>query len=136
MNNEQSLAEAITMAPLWVQYWLIWMQVAIIGSFLVLLFYRGTRKDALFIFLSTVAAIIIVEILYAQLGYVRLLGLAHIFWIPLVIYFTGRLHRTDMPVPARVAMAVFTLTATLSLVFDVSDVIRYALGERAIMFAI
>jgi integral membrane sensor domain MASE1 len=65
------------------------------------------------------------------MGYVKLLGLPHIFvWTPLAIYFVTLLRRPDVPVWPRRVIVVALGTILISLAFDYTDVARYLLGER------
>jgi hypothetical protein len=74
--------------------------------------------------------------LYGELGYVRLLGLAHVlFWTPLAIYLYLRLKNPDVVTPFRQVMWFLLLTMLVSLAFDYTDIVRYLLGEREPMAA-
>jgi hypothetical protein len=70
--------------------------------------------------------------LYSQIGYSRLLGLAHvIFWTPVLVYLVRR-HaqwRVGQTLSGKwIVLSVMVLT--VSLAFDYTDVIRWILGER------
>ena len=129
-----TLEEAIATLPMWVQIWINWMTVVIIGTMVALVFSKTTRLDALIILLTGILAALAMNWLYAQVGFVRLLGIVHILiWTPLAIYFWRRLQDPAVLTPYRQVIWVFLATICVSLLFDYTDVTRYALGERASM---
>lgn len=123
--------EALAQQPQWVQLWVNWMGLVLIGSFVALLFSRATRRDALILLAANVPMVFFMQWLYGQLGYVRLLGLPHVIvWTPLVIYFLWRLRDPAITVPFRQIIWLLLATMIISLGFDYADVVRYLLGER------
>lgn len=123
--------EAIATQAPWIRIWITWMGIAIAGTFVVLLFSRKTWRDAAILLAVNVAMFFVMQWLYGQVGYVRLLGLPHvIFWTPLVIYFIWRLRRGEIGQPFRAVIWVFVATLATSLAIDYVDVARYLLGER------
>lgn len=80
--------------------------------------------------LAVLAGISVMAVIYAKLGFVRLLGIGHTFWIPMLVWFA-----LDMPDKAQdpsLYYWVLTLLVfnTISLVIDTIDVARYAAGDR------
>ncbi len=129
-----SFEDAVTTLPTWVQWWMNWMALVIVGTMIVLLFSKITRRDTFIILLNSVAAYFSMMWLYDQLGLVRLLGIVHIvLWTPLAIYFWQRLKNPDIGIPFRQVIWVFLATIVVSLAFDYADVVRYLLGERGSM---
>lgn len=126
--------EAIAQQPQWVQIWVNVMGIILIGSLIVFLFSKTTRRDALILLLANIANIALMQWMYAELGYVRLLGLPHVlFWTPLAVYFFIRLKNPAIHAPFRQVMWILLLTMVISLGFDYADVVRYLLGETAPM---
>lgn len=124
--------EALAQQPQWVQIWVNVMAVILVGSFITLLFSRPTRRDALIILLVNIPNVLLVQWMYAQLGYVRLLGLPHIiFWTPLAVYLVLRLRDPAIIAPFRQVIWLLLAMMLISLAFDYTDVARYLLGERA-----
>lgn len=127
-----TLQDALATQPAWVQVWVFWL---VIGAFVLplgLLIWRRTRIAGIATIAASVVAGMSVDWIFGQLGYVRLLGLPHIvFWTPVAIYLF--LLQRDPGVPARAALLIRVIlaTITISLAFDVTDVLRYALGDRA-----
>lgn len=127
-----TFTEAIAQQPQWVQYWLNWL---FFGAFIlpvVLFFWRQSRVSAVAVLLSDAANAVAVGWMFNELGYVRLLGLPHIFfWTPVVIFLFLQMRRPDMPVWPRRIILIVMVTIAISLAFDYVDVARYLLGERA-----
>lgn len=129
-----SFEDAMTTQPQWVQWWVTWMGIAMVATMIVLVFSKATRRDALVILLTTIAMYFAMMWLYDQLGLVRLLGIVHVvFWTPLAIYLWYRLNDPAIVTPFRQIIWVFLTTIVISLAFDYTDVVRYALGERGSM---
>jgi hypothetical protein len=88
------------------------------------------RFESLAIFLSFVAAAAFMTWLYAQVGYVRLLGVAHlVFWTP--VYAWVLLHRRTLQREGLFGKYVllYLVVAGISLVIDLIDLIRYLMGD-------
>ena len=81
--------------------------------------------------LATLAGIGVMILIYARLGFVRLLGVGHIFWIPMLIWFACSL--PDKQTEPLLYYWVLSLIAfnSVSLLIDAIDVIRFAAGERS-----
>lgn len=129
-----SFEEAIALQPLWVQYWVNFMGLVLVVSFVTFLFSKVTWRDAFILVITTIPMALFMQWLYDQLGYVRLLGLPHVLiWTPLAIYLWFRLGNRDIRMPFRQVMWLLLATIIASLAFDYVDVARYLLGERAPM---
>lgn len=80
--------------------------------------------------LAVLAGVSVMAVIYAKLGFVRLLGIGHVFWIPMLVWFA-----LDMPDKVQTpALYSWVLTLmvfnAISLVIDTIDVARYAAGDR------
>lgn len=129
-----SFEEAVAQQPQWVQIWVNVIGFVLIGSFVVLLFSKATRRDALILLAVNVVVVGFVMWQYSLMGYTRLLGLGHIlFWTPLVWYFWRRLKNPEIGTPFRQVIWLLIATLVVSLAFDYADAVRYLLGERAPM---
>jgi hypothetical protein len=81
--------------------------------------------------LVALAGIAVMMVIYTRLGFVRLLGIGHVFWVPMLIWFASSLpdRQTD---PALYWWVVVLIGFNaVSLVIDAADVARYLRGERA-----
>lgn len=92
------------------------------------------RYEALAIIAAFLLAGQFMEYLYAEYGYVRLLGLAHIvFWTPVYAWiFTHRQTYQATPYFAKFIL-FYLIMAGISLTIDVIDVARYVFGETGSM---
>ncbi|WP_299297241.1 hypothetical protein [uncultured Tateyamaria sp.] len=118
-------------APAWV---VIWTNILLLGAVvlpLTLAFWKSTRLTALLSVFASAISIGGIMFLYQQLGYVKLLGLAHIIaWTPLAIHLALKMRAPSVPRPPRIIMGVIFATIMVSLVFDYVDTIRYFAGDR------
>ncbi|WP_415403280.1 hypothetical protein [Tateyamaria sp. SN3-11] len=123
--------EAMALQPTWVQ---LWLNILFFGAFvlpLALLIWRETRLAAVLTVLASVAAAVSINWLYAQMGYVKLLGLPHlIFWGPVVVYLWRLQGQGHVRLWPRRIIWVVVAIICVSLAFDAVDVIRWLLGER------
>jgi len=93
------------------------------------LYHLGSLEGILVV-AAYLGTIIVMKAIFKARGFVRLLELGHIFWVPLVSWFAlrldwGRLYSAFAPWMAAVVMLI-----TLSLIIDAIEVVRYARGER------
>lgn len=125
-----TFVEAMGAQPTWVQIWLIWMLLSVFIAPLALFIWRETRLTALIIVLTHTLNGFTVVYLFNTLGYVKLLGLPHlIFWGPLVWYLIRFVRRETLPHWATRILWVLIATLAISLAFDLTDTIRYMLGN-------
>lgn len=79
---------------------------------------------------TLILASIILNRIYSKFGYVRLLGIAHMVWIPMLVWIGLSLPMLSMNWNLYVWLCVLTITNSISLIIDSVDVIRYVLGDR------
>ncbi len=129
MNAIHDIIQHLNTGPQWVKYWVLFMA----GVFTLSLLFISKRKDIRWISLSTlVLAPVIMAALYAHFGFERILGLGHILgWAP-GLYYVWR-HKNDWNIKETLAgkyLLLAVITMLISLVFDISDLLRFILGER------
>ena len=84
--------------PVWVQVWVAWMVVVIVGVPVAMRKYGAARRDYLLVAASTVVLIVAVPLWHSHVGYVRLVGLPHIpVWTPLAVYLIARRKHLSSP---------------------------------------
>jgi len=80
------------------------------------------------VFVAALFSATTMSLLYQRLGFVRLLGVAHIYWIPMLIWLIPRLSGLEG------VLKIWALSLTginsVSLVLDARDAVRYLRGER------
>lgn len=126
-----TFAEAMAAQPAWVG---MWLRVLMAGGFILpiaLLIWRETRLAGVASILGNAINALTVPAMFNAMGYVKLLGLPHVVtWGPLVIYLVILARRPDTRVwPRRIALVVAAILS-ISLAFDIVDVLRWLLGER------
>ena len=128
--------DAIAHQPLWVRLWLDWLLFVVIALPFALLVWKQSRIVVLAAIIADIPAGLGTAWIYQHMGYVKLLGLAHIFfWTPLAVYLYMQLKRTDLPQWPRWIIMVVLATLVISLAFDYTDALRYILGERTATFS-
>lgn len=110
--------------------WLVWIMLLMAVNFIAPLFYIQTLEAQLTI-AGAFAGAITQSYIHSKLGFVRLLGLGHIYWAPLVIWLGFRLSSIGVDSSFGIWLASLLLLNTVSLVIDVIDVIRFFSGERS-----
>ena len=126
-----TFSEAIASQPQWIVAWVYFMMAVFALSILVLACSKTTRLAALFAALAFILGAVMLNVMYGQMGYVRLLGLPHlVFWTPLAVYLWTRLRSGAVTGIFRITMIVLLATIAVSLAFDIADVARYLAGER------
>ncbi len=121
------LARSILKMPL---PWLVWVMLLVLVNFLVPLFYIQTLEAKLAI-VAVLSGAVIQSFIHSKLGFVRLLGLGHLFWVPLVVWLGFRLADVGVENAFGVWLASLVLINAVSLVIDVIDVIRFFSGEKS-----
>ena len=120
--------------PVAVQLWVLWMTAAIFVVPGLLLRYESARREGKVILASSIVLAVLMLLWYSQVGYTRIIALPHILiWPPLLGYLYSRRNNLASPSHVRRMTTILVLTIVVSLAFDVTDVIRYLLGERASM---
>ena len=94
-------------------------------------FYFRRNQEARLILFAFLAQAVIMAVIADTLGFVRLLGIAHvILWTPLMVYLFKRVTIVRDDQPYFIYIVTVLVTDCLSLVIDYVDVGRYILGER------
>lgn len=129
-----TLGDAIGTEPMWLQ---VWVMIMVLAHLAALLFLVGReqqkwrfRPEPLAIVLSFVVAAVLMSWLYERVGYVRLLGLAHLVaWGPVYAWILLSRQRFPMATAYGKYIHLYLLVAGISLVIDAIDVVRYLAGD-------
>lgn len=126
----EMLDQALAM-PIHVQLWLAWLLLVTVVTPLFLLSHRQARV----LLYWQVGNALFGLTLWSAVGLVRLLSLSHLlFWIPAVVYLLRhRLQEKRTWFGTWVDIAIASMS--VSLVIDVVELARYALGERGLIGA-
>lgn len=129
MEIVEAFENELRAGPAWVFYWVNWMSAV----FFLAVPFALVRAEARWAILVMVLTFPAMMWLYAQIGYVRLLGVVHVaLWTPFALYLWMRRDRWRVreTLSGKWILALFA-TMLVSLAFDYADVVRYALGERS-----
>ena len=108
--------------------WRLW--IAVLGAVnFAAVFFLDTLEGKL-VLAGIVAGVVFQMSIFALKGYVRLLGIGHILWLPLVLWLGTRIGDigTDS-IFGKWVLAVIVVDG-ISLVIDAVDVGRYLAGDR------
>ena len=115
--------------PLYAQLWLVLLMIA--NGIAPLFFLGRIEADVtLIIFLASAALMIV---LTKASGFTRLLGAGHFLWFILLAYLFTRLDAIPAADTYGLWLRAVMLINAISLVIDVTDVVRYLRGDRAEM---
>ena len=109
--------------------WPLWVAMLMALNMMGPLFFIHTL-EAQAILASTIAGAMLMMFLFSGYGFVRLLGLGHIFWVPLVICLGLRIPEIPLDTPFGIWVALVLGFNILSLVMDTMDVSLYLMGDR------
>ncbi len=111
------------------QPWLGWMGLLVAVNMVIPLYYIHTR-EAKVVLIAAMFGLMIMMAIFGAKGFVRLLGIGHITWVPMLPWLWTRLDDTSFgSFFGYWLIAVFVLDS-LSLIVDVVDIQRYIKGER------
>ena len=124
---KRSMIRAILHMP---KPWATWNVALILVNLAGGLYYFGSLEGKLVV-AAFVAAVIVMEAIYKAKGFVRLLGLGHIFWVPLIPWLALRLDWVRLDSAFTLWVATLVVMNTFSLIIDAITVVQYARGDRA-----
>ncbi|MEE9134228.1 MAG: hypothetical protein V3U13_11775, partial [Gemmatimonadota bacterium] len=93
------------------------------------LFFLGTSEGKVILGAAVLGAALQTAIFSAR-GFVRLLGIGHIAWVPMVAWLWTRLDHAPAGGLFRYWLLATIVLIGVSLLIDTTDVIRYLRGER------
>ena len=111
-------------------HWQLWLMLLVILNLLIPLFFLNHIESQVVVGVL-LASMILMTVVTAVNGFTRLLGLGHIFWIPLLYFLWTRLDQNSPEDFYGIWMRVLMLLNALSLIIDAVDVGRYIAGDRA-----
>ena len=109
--------------------WQLWLVLLLTVNLVVPLFFLD-RLEAQIIVGALLASALLMTILTGVSGFNRLLGLGHIFWIPLFYFLWMRLGQIPADDFFGIWIRVLMTLNAASLFIDFLDVARYIAGDR------
>ena len=93
------------------------------------LFFIGTPEAQ--VVLAAMGAGVATQLaIFSRLGFVRLLGVGHIYWVPMIPWLWTRLQAATSYGNFQYWLAAVIVLDGVSVIIDVTDVFRYIRGER------
>ncbi len=108
---------------------LAWMGL-LIGVNLVIPLYFIQTLEAKVVLAAMICGLLIMTALFGAQGFVRLLGIGHIAWVPMIPWLIMRFDNTSFESFFGYWLAAVIILNFLSLIIDGIDVMRYIRGER------
>ena len=106
----------------------LWATVVVLVNAAALLFVTSIYAQVAL--LAVTFGIFVMSIIYRKHGFVRLLGIGHILWIPMLPWMATELSRLDSGSWLYRWMVVLIVINTICLLVDAIDVTRFLKGER------
>ena len=109
--------------------WVAWVMLLFGRNFVPSLVYLSSLEGKVVLAALMLAGILQTAIFSAR-GFVRLLGIGHVAWLPMVGWLWMRLGAAPPGSLFRYWLLAVIILNSLSLIIDTVDVIRYTRGER------
>ncbi len=109
--------------------WPVWLGLLVAANLAgpIYFFDALEAKVVLAAFLASAA---LMTAIFAVKGFVRLLGIGHIFWVPMVAWLWTRLDQVEPESLIGYWIIAVVALNGISLIIDAIDVIRYITGDR------
>ena len=107
----------------------LWVGLLVIFNMIIPLFFLE-RLEAQVLLAAIMASMLLMTLITSTTGFTRLLGLGHIFWIPLLYFLWISLDQIPPDDGFGVWVRALMVINATSLVIDAVDVLRYLAGER------
>ncbi len=116
--------------------WPLWVAMLMMLNMVGPLFFMHTL-EAKMVLGSTMTGAMLMMFIFSRYGFVRLMGLAHIFWIPVMIWIGfSNFAELSLETPFGAWLVLTMVFNTFSIVLDSIDVMRYFNGDREPMISI
>ncbi len=109
--------------------WVAWVGLLMITNMVVPVFFIETL-EAQVVLGAMIGGAAFQMAIFKTKGFVRLLGIGHILWIPLVIWLALGIEPEQLASPFGIWIAAVIILDSVSLMIDGVDVVRYFKGER------
>jgi hypothetical protein len=118
MRNPLRFFIELNQQRLWVVCWVYYL---VIMNFSSAFFWQEPLAKT--IFSTFIVSAFSIIALYTRFGFEKIMGLGHVFWVPLLVLLVGQVR--DSGGTYRSYLIVMTLSIIVSLVFDTVDVWTY-----------
>jgi len=111
------------------KHWVAWVMLLVAFNVVIALFYL-TTIEAQVVLVAAFIGFIIQFAVFSTHGFVRLLGIGHILWLPMVFWLWSRIELAEPGSFFQLWLIAVIFLDTISLIIDAADVIRYWNGDR------
>ena len=124
MRNSLKFFVELMRQPTWIPVWVFYLMLINMAS--VIYWYEPLAK---LIFITFMVSAMLMMGLYSRFGFEKVLGLGHIFWIPLLAYILIVLPTFESSFKSY--LVVFSISIAISLAFDIIDVWKYLVNRKS-----
>ena len=110
-------------------HWQVWLGALVTANIVMPLFFIDTI-EAQIVLATAIVGLVIMSVIFSEMGFVRLMEIGHIGWIPLVFLLWLSLDFAPADSPFGYWMMAVIILDSLSVFIDTIDVLRYVTGER------
>ncbi len=126
MKSMMNFMKTMMIMPI---HWQVWLGVLVTSNIVAPFFFIHTL-EAQVVLVTGIVGLLVMSGIFSMKGFVRLMGIGHFGWLPLVFWLGMRLEHA----PADSLLGYWLMTVivldSLSLFIDTTDVLRYVKGER------
>ena len=127
MNIMVNFFKTILLMP---KPWVVWVALLMTVNMAVPIFFIH-QLEAQVVLATMIASAALMMAIFQHKGFVRLLGLGHVLWIPMIFWLSERIDFASVPTWFDQWILSVIVLNGLSLLIDGVDVIHYAKGDRA-----
>ncbi len=132
MKSTMNFTKTMMIMPI---HWQVWLGVLVAANIVVPLFFIHTL-EAQVVLATAIAGLVIMSVIFSMKGFVRLMGIGHIGWLPLVFWLATKLENAPADSTFGYWLMAVIVLDSLSLIIDTIDVLRYFKGERTPVLAL
>lgn len=118
------LKHLITM-PIAVRVWVAVLMLVNMGALFFL-----PRVEAWVVLGALMLGGVLQALIFSRKGFVRLLGLGHLHWLPMLVWMYSRIETIRLDPALYGWILLLTMVNGISLIVDIADVVRYLRGEK------
>ncbi len=116
-------------------HWQAWLGILVGVNIVSPLFFIHTM-EAQVVLVMGIGGLVIMSAIFSRKGFVRLMGIGHIGWLPLVFWLGTKFEHVPTDSVFRYWIMAVIILDSLSLIIDTFDVVRYVKGERTPFLAL
>ena len=116
-------------------HWQAWLGILVGVNIVVPLFFIH-MLEAQVVLVMGIGGLVIMSAIFSRKGFIRLMGIGHIGWLPLVFWLGTKLEHIPADSTFGYWLIAVIVLDSLSLIIDTIDVVRYVKGERTPFLAL